>query len=54
MSDVHVKLVSRGEPKLREYKPSSYLLNVEVLNDLKHAIQEAKGTKLLAASAGQN
>lgn len=53
MSDVNVKLVSQGEPKLQEYKPSSYLLNVEVLNDLKHAIQEAKDTKSSAAKADQ-
>jgi hypothetical protein len=38
MSDVNVELVSQGEPKVQEHKPSSYLLNVEVLNDLKHAI----------------
>jgi hypothetical protein len=52
MSDTNVKLVSQGEPKLHEQKPSSYLLNVDVLNDLKHTIQEAKNSKSLAAGAG--
>jgi hypothetical protein len=53
MSDTNLKLVSQGEPKLREQKRSSYLLNVDVLNDLKHTIQEAKNAKSLAAKAGQ-
>jgi hypothetical protein len=53
MSDVNVKLVSQGEPKLQEQKPSSYLLNVEVLNDLKHAIQEAKDTRSSDAKENQ-
>jgi hypothetical protein len=53
MAGVNVILVSRGESNFQDNKPSSYLLNVEVLNDLKRAIREAKGTKLLAARAGQ-
>jgi hypothetical protein len=52
MSDINIKLVSQGEPKLHEQKPSSYLLNVDVLNDLKNTIQEAKNAKSLAAKAG--
>jgi len=53
MSDTNVKLVSPGEPKLHEQKPSSYLLNVDILDDLKQSIQEAKNAKSLAAKAGQ-
>jgi hypothetical protein len=53
MSDVSVKLVSQEEPKLQEHKPSSYLLNVEVLDGLKHAIQEARNTQSPVAKAKQ-
>jgi len=53
MSDITVKLVSQGEPKLHEQEQSSYLLNVDVLNDLKHTIEKAKNAKSLAAKAGQ-
>ena len=45
MSDSNVKLTSQREPKLQAPEPSSYLLNVDVLNDLKHAIEEAKVTR---------
>jgi hypothetical protein len=45
MSDVNVKLVSPADPRLYEQRTSSYLLNVEVLEDLKQAIKQAKDTK---------
>jgi hypothetical protein len=53
MSDVNIKLVAQGESEPQEKQPPSYLLNVEVLNDLKHAIQEAKDTKCSAVKADQ-
>jgi hypothetical protein len=42
MSDLNVKLISPADPRLYEQKTSSYLLNVEVLEDLKQAIKQAK------------
>jgi hypothetical protein len=37
----------KGEPKIQELK-SSQLLNMDVLDDLKHAIQETKNTEEIA------
>lgn len=52
MSDVNVKLVSPSDPRLYEQKTSSYLLNVEVLEDLKEAIKQAKDVG--TATNGEN
>jgi hypothetical protein len=54
MPDVNVKLVSQQEvPQAQEHRASSYLLNVEVLDNLKHAIREARGTQSSDAEANQ-
>jgi hypothetical protein len=42
MSDVNVKLTAPADPRLYEQQSSSYLLNVEVLENLKQAIRDAK------------
>ena len=48
MTDVNVKLVASSDPRHHEQTTSSYLLNVDVLEDLKEAIKQAKD------SNGQN
>jgi ferredoxin len=42
MSELNIKLVPPADPRLHEQRTSSYLLNVEVLEDLRQAIKEAK------------
>lgn len=42
MSDLNIKLVAPADPRLYEQRTSSYLLNQEVLEDLKQAIKQAK------------
>jgi hypothetical protein len=42
MSDVNVKVVSPSDPRFRDEETSSYLLNVQVLEELKQAIKQAK------------
>jgi hypothetical protein len=51
MSDVNVKLVP-ADPRLCEQKTSSYLLNVDVLEDLKEAIRQAKDVAASSQSIG--
>ncbi len=53
MSDLNIKLVSPADPRLYEQKTSSYLLNVEVLEDLKQAIKEAKDASSTGAKNAQ-
>lgn len=50
MSDKNVKLTLEGGDKAQE-STSSYLLNVEVLDELKHAIRQAREGK---PSTGKN
>jgi hypothetical protein len=42
MADANVKLVAPADPRIYEQKTSSYLLNMDVLEDLKQAIKQAK------------
>jgi len=53
MSDLNIKLVSPADPRLYEQKTSSYLLNVEMLEDLKQAIKEAKDASSTGAKNAQ-
>jgi hypothetical protein len=45
MSEKTVKLTLQAGTKQQESTSPSYLLNVEVLNELKHAIRQAKEAK---------
>lgn len=42
MTDVTIKLVAPTDPRYHEQTTSSYLLNVDVLEDLREAIKQAK------------
>ncbi len=42
MTDVTIKLLAPTDPRYHEQTTSSYLLNVEVLEELREAIKQAK------------
>ncbi len=53
MPDANVKVTSQSEPNRDDRETSSCLLRVEVLDDLKHAIRDARITQSLAPTAQQ-
>jgi hypothetical protein len=53
MSDVKIDFFALGKTETQEDKSPSYLLNVDVLDDLKHAIREAKESKSSSAKIEQ-
>ncbi len=54
MSEKTVKLTLQAGTKQQESTSPSYLLNVEVLNELKHAIRQAREAKPSASESKQS